>query len=218
MALKLINAGPSPYGRKVAIALLEKGLDFDVVLDTPWAAGTITPHHSPLEQLPILIADGETVYDSSYILEWIETRFPEPPLLPTDIDARLAARKRQMLGERLMEVMTLLLFELHRPEPGKDWVDRQTRKMHGGLAALDALYADRAQADESLDLGDIAVATTLLVFEHAVRAGYSPDLPALQWRRRFPALTAFVERVEERPSFAQTRPQAMELDLTKTVG
>ena len=218
MAFTLINAGPSPYGRKVAIALLEKGLDFDVVLDTPWAAGTITPHHSPLEQLPILIANGETVYDSSYILEWIETRFPEPPLLPADADGRLAARKRQMLGERLMEVMTLLLFELHRPEPGKDWVDRQTRKMHGGLAALDQLYEQRAITGETIDLGDIAVATTVLVFEHAVTAGYSPDIAAMRWRGKYPALTKFVVSIEQRPSFVATRPQDMALDLSATVG
>ena len=218
MAFTLINAGPSPFGRKVAIALLEKGLEFEVVLDTPWAAGTITPRHNPLEQLPILIAGDETVFDSGYIVEWIETRHPVPPLLPADPDARLAARKRQMLGERLMEIAQLLIMEMHRPQPGTDWIDRQTRKIDGGLAALDSLYEQRGIAGETIDLGDIAVATTTLVFEHAVRAGYSPDIAALRWRGRFPALTEFVESIENRASFVATRPQEMALDLAATVG
>lgn len=218
MAFTLINAGPSPFGRKVAIALLEKGLGFDIEMDTPWAAGTVTPQYNPLEQLPILIAGDETLFDSGYIVEWIETRHPTPPLLPAEPDARLAARKRQMLGERLMEIAQLLIMEIHRPNPSIDWIDRQTRKINGGLAALDQLYEQRGIAGETIDLGDIAVATTALVFEHAVTAGYSPDIAALHWRGRFPALTKFVESVEHRPSFAATRPQEMALDLAATVG
>lgn len=218
MALKLINAGPSPFGRKVAIALLEKGLEFDVQMDMPWAAGTVTPQHNPLEQLPILIAGDDTLFDSAYIVEWIETRYPAPPLLPADPDARLATRKRQMLGERLMEIAQALIMEMHRPQPSIDWIERQTRKIDGGLAALDQLYERRGIASEMIDLGDIAVATTVLVFEHAVTAGYSPELPALRWRGGFPALTSFVESIEQRPSFVATRPQEMALDLAATVG
>ena len=99
MAFTLINARPSPYGRKVAIALQEKGLEYEVVYDRPWNEGSCTPDYSPLEQLPILVSEeGEKIYDSPYILEWLETRFPQPPLLPEPVDARLEARKRQMLG------------------------------------------------------------------------------------------------------------------------
>lgn len=218
MAFTLINAGPSPFGRKVAIALLEKGLAFDVRMDTPWAEGTITPQFNPLEQLPILVADDETLFDSEYIVEWIETRHPVPPLLPVEPGARLAARKRQMLGERLMEIAQLLIFEMHRPQPAASWIDRQTRKIYGGLTALEALYQERGAAGDAIDLGDIAVATTLLAFELAVTAGYSPEIAALRWRGHYAALTIFVESIEERPSFAATRPQEMALDLSATVG
>ena len=73
MNYTLINARPSPYGRKVAIALIEKGISYDVQYDVPWASGTCTPEYSPLEQLPILVsADDERIYDSTYILDWLE--------------------------------------------------------------------------------------------------------------------------------------------------
>ena len=111
MCLTLINARPSPFGRKVAIALEEKGIDYTVRYDVPWGEETCTPQFSPLEQLPILILpDGEHVYDSSYILTWLEARYPQPALLPVDTECRLQAQLRQLLGERLMEVAQSLIF------------------------------------------------------------------------------------------------------------
>lgn len=216
MPFTLINARPSPFGRKVAIALIEKGLDYNVEYDVPWGAGTCTPNYSPLEQLPILVTDsGENIYDSVYILDWLEAKYPQPPLLPEGVDARLAAKQRQLLGERLMEIAQIVIFELHRPDPSTAWIDRQTRKIHSVLAELERKYS--ARTDDRIDLGDIAVATTLTVFEFAVVAGLSQPIDALVWRDRYPALTAFVATIERRPSFEATVPQPMDVDLQATV-
>lgn len=219
MTLTLINARPSPFGRKVAISMIEKGLDYEVQYDVPWGNETCVPDYNPVEQLPILITEaGERIYDSPYILEWLEARYPEPALLPADVDARLAARKRQMLGERLMEFAQSAIFELHRPEPSKPWVERQTRKIHGALAELERLQASgRPNADGGIDLGDIAVVTTLDLFEFVVSSGLSPDIDAIKWRGRYPALTHFMEELQARPSFAATMPQMMDVDLQATV-
>ena len=218
MAYTLINARPSPFGRKVAIVLHEKRIAFDVQYDVPWGDQTCTPDYSPLEQLPILITDEENVYDSSYIVDWLEARFPEPALLPPALPARLEALKRRMLGERLMEVAQSLIFELHRPDPSAAWVDRQTRKVRGALAELERLYDLRTGAtDDGLDLGDIAVATTLLGIEFAVASGLSSNVAALLWRPSHAALDRAVSALEARPSFAETRPQMMDVDLQATV-
>ena len=131
MAFTPINAGPSPLGRKVAIALLEKRLPLQVQLDTPKSDETCTPDHNPLEQ---------------------------------------------MYGAR---------------DPRHDAV---------------------------FDLGDIAVTTTLLLFEHAVTADYSIEIEALRWRRKYSQLTVFIKGSEDRPSFAATRPGAMAVDLAATAG
>ncbi len=219
MRFTLINARPSPFGRKIAIALIEKGLSYDVRYDVPWGPETCTPQFSPIQQLPILLNEGgEAIYDSTYILEWLEGRFPAPPLLPADVDARLAAKKRQMLGERLMEIAQSLIFEMHRPDPSSAWVGRQTRKVLGGLAELERLHAGRhTSAATAIDLGDIAVGTTALIFEFAVAAGLSPPIDALVWRGRYPHLTKFMLGLEQRPSFAATTPENMNVDLQATV-
>lgn len=48
---------PSPYARKVRIALLEKGVPFTLKTEVPWHEATETKLHNPLEKLPVLIPD-----------------------------------------------------------------------------------------------------------------------------------------------------------------
>jgi len=219
MSFTLINARPSPFGRKVAIALIEKGLEYTVRYDVPWGPDTCTPQFSPMQQLPILLTQaGDSIYDSTYILEWLEVTHPTPSLLPPDREQRLGAKKRQMLGERLMEIAQNLIFELHRPDPSAAWVERQTRKVLGAFAELERLHADQPRSGGAIDLGEIAVGTTLLLFEFAVQAALSPSIDALVWRGRYPRLTSAMEVLEQRPSFAQTMPQNMDVNLRSTVG
>lgn len=62
----LISATPSPFARKVRIALLEKGVPFTLQNEVPWHADTLTGLYNPLEQLPVLIPDnGQPVFEST---------------------------------------------------------------------------------------------------------------------------------------------------------
>lgn len=216
MTYRLINSRPSPYGRKVAIALLEKNLAFTVEYDEPWGENSCTGSYSPLRQLPILITpDGKYIYDSTYILEWLEIVHPSPPLLPVDRDDRLTALKLKMLGERLMEVAQSLIFEQHRPDPSEAWIVRQSQKIEGGLAEVDSLLDERLpRPEQPIHLGHIALATTCLVWEFAVAEGLSPDTPEFRWRGRYPKLTHLLEALAQRPSFTTTEPGMMNVDIT----
>ncbi len=220
MTMRLINAKPSPYGRKVAIALIEKNISYDVIYDMPWGEGSCTPQYSPLEQLPILILDnGERVYDSSFILDWIDLVYPHPPLMPSATDALIVERRLKMLGERLMEVIHSITFELQRPEPGASWVDRQSRKMRGALAEIDRqVGARRPSEGKFLSLGDIAVGTTLLVVEFLIANKFVEPLKVLDWQNGHPNLVAYAEALETRESFQKTKPAMMDVDLKLVVG
>lgn len=219
MTYTLINAPPSPYGRKVAIALIEKQLPYEVIYDLPWGDGTCTPEYSPLEQLPILVCpDGKRVYDSTYILEWLERQHPTPALVPESKDEFLFAKLLQTLGERLMEIAQSIVFELQHPQTSQAWIDRQSRKISGGLAEIERLIGSRrVDSNEPLTVGDIAIGTTLLIWEFMVEAGFSPDHEQFHWRGRYPNLTRYVAVLEQRPSFVTTRPMMMEVDLKAAV-
>ena len=215
MTLRLINALSSPYGRKVAIAMKEKEIPFDVTFDVPWGNDTCVAQYSPLEQLPILILDdGATIYDSSFILEWLEVHYPDPPLLPSDPESALAARFLKMLGERVMEAVHTIVFELQRPEPSQPFVDRQSRKVRRGIIEIESVIALRRPiAGARIDIGDIAVGTTLLLTPFLIEKGFIANLEVLRWRDRHTQLAAYIEKLAARPSFCETEPALMDVDL-----
>lgn len=168
--------------------------------------------------MPILLVEGEEpVYDSSYILQWLELRFPRPALLPADVSSRLLALKLQMLGERLMEIAQAAIFESFRPEPGAQALERGSRKIRRGLAEAERLTMAPPTGNEPVHLGHIALVTTLSVWEFVVEQGMSPAIDALVWRGRYASLTRLAEELERRPSFIATRPQPMDVDIAAEV-
>ncbi len=213
---QLINAGPSPYGRKVAVALHEKGLAFETIYDLPWADAVKTREFSPLEQLPILLCDdGEVIYDSSFIVDWLEWTHPEPALMPASLPERIAARRLQVLSERLMEIAQALIFEYNRPASAQASIERHARKLDGGLPAAEALVASTKQEGAQPHLGEIALATSLLAWEFVIAEGMIPPLPALLWRERFPHITTLIDRLAQRSSFIATQPKPMKVDFQR---
>jgi glutathione S-transferase len=200
--LKLISATPSPYARKVRIALAEKGIPFELVTEVPWDSTTATPKYNPLEKLPVLILEtGESGYESRFILEYLEAKYPDPPLLPPGIDEQLAARQVEVLADGICDACVLLFWERHRPaeQQSQEWINRQQRKVDGGLAALARIAAEREWVvGDSFGLADIATGTVL---------GYlSVRFAELPWRTRHPNLAALSSRLEQRPSFRGSVP------------
>src|SRR5579872_4428211 len=136
--MRLINAPPSPFGRKVAIALREKNIPFETIWEQPWNEATIVGDYNPLAQLPILITDdGEVLYESNYLLEWIERRYPDPPLLPADDDGILAVKQLMVLADGVMSSASTIIRELTRPPSSAAWLARYREKITRATEALD---------------------------------------------------------------------------------
>lgn len=199
---QLISATPSPYARKVRIALAEKGIPFELITEVPWDATTTTPKHNPLEKLPVLLLpDGSSVYESRFILEFLELKHPTPRLLPDDVDGVLAAKRFEVLCDGICDAIVLSFFERTRaPEcQSAPWLARQRRKIDGGLAEMARLVSKNTWAvGDRFGLGDIAVGTAV---------GYmSVRMPELSWRALYPDLAALSDRLEARPSFEAAVP------------
>jgi glutathione S-transferase len=199
--MKVISATPSPYARKVRIALAEKGIPFELVTEVPWNDDTSLPQFNPLEKLPVLIPDhGNPVYHSSHIMEWIERRYPTPPLLPPDDDGILEHKRVEVVADGVCDAFLLVFFEWQRPpdHQSKPWIARQMRKVDGGIADLARTVGDKEFAVEAFGLADIAAATVL---------GYlDVRYPTYDWRGRHPNLDRYTSAIFARPSFQATMP------------
>jgi glutathione S-transferase/RNA polymerase-associated protein len=91
----------SPYAQKNKMALREKEIDFECL--TPDAIGTggvaAFLEINPRAEVPALVTeDGTAIFDSTIIFEYIEERWPSPPLQPQDPAARARGRRR---GDRV---------------------------------------------------------------------------------------------------------------------
>ena len=202
--MRLISATPSPYARKVRIALAEKGIPFELHTEVPWNDDTSLPQFNPLEKLPVLIPDGgEPLFQSSYILEWLERRHPEPPLLPGNDDGILAAKRLEVIADGVCDAVILVMFERMRPQGhvSEAWILRQRRKIDGGVAALaEAVGSRRFAVGDRFGLADIAIGSVL---------GYlGVRFPEKDWRGAYPALAAYADALFARPSFADSVPVA----------
>ena len=90
-AMKLYDAARCPYCARVRLALAEKAADYETVeIDLgnrpPWIYEL-----NPNGKVPVL-DDGFVLPESVAIMEYLDERYPEPPLLPAGHEARARAR------------------------------------------------------------------------------------------------------------------------------
>ncbi|EXJ62528.1 hypothetical protein A1O7_02966 [Cladophialophora yegresii CBS 114405] len=208
MVLKLISATPSPYARKVRIALAEKSIPFELVTEVPWDGTTQTPLYNPLEKLPVLIDteaendEDQAVYESHFILDWIEYKYPAPQyinLVPSTKEGELFGRKVQVVADGICDACVLMFFEKQRVLPSQEWTARQRRKVDGGLKKLAQWVGDKDfLIDDRLTLADVAAGCVLGYLR--VRFAEHP------WQDLYPNLKRYSDLLEARESFRRTRP------------
>ncbi|HUL97367.1 MAG TPA: glutathione S-transferase N-terminal domain-containing protein [Usitatibacter sp.] len=196
--MKLVGSKTSPYVRKIRVLLAEKKLAFEFVEESAWNAGTTVPRYNPLNKVPALVLDdGESVYDSAVITEYLDALGPAH-LLPADPAARARARRDEALGDGIADAGVAIFLERKREAARQDpaWLARQRDKVDAGIAAWSKAVASRP-AGAPLTLGDIACGCALFWLEFR--------LPEVRWRDD-PALARWAQALEARPSFATTKP------------
>ena len=196
----LRSSAPSPFGRKVRIALSLLGLERDVRVEPadPTNAQDNLREQNPLGKIPVLIAeDGSAFYDSRVILEYLNDRAGGGKIIPRDSGPRLAALRLQALCDGVLDASILTVYEgrwraAEKQEP--KWLEYQAGKVTRAFAVLEA-------APPALDaaiphVGQIALACTL---------GYRDLRFAGDFRSKYPRLVAWLEEFAARvPAFAAT--------------
>ncbi len=181
--LTLYDAARCPYCARVRIVLAEKGLSYDPVeIDLDDRPAWIYSKN-PTGRVPVLEEDGGLVLpESRVIMEYLEERFPEPPLVPADAADRALVRLRLERFDRLSG-------------PYYDALR--------GRAPVDALLGVLAKLDDELEaqpyLGGAAYGLADI--------GYLPWILRAESRlgidlRELPALAAWRDRLALRPAVA----------------
>jgi glutathione S-transferase len=205
--MKLIGTLTSPYVRKVRVVLAEKKLDYQFVLDDVWAQDTTIVSANPLGKVPCLVLEGgEAVFDSRVIVEYLDTLSPVGKLIPPQGRERAEVKTWEALADGLLDAAILARLEATWPgrkesERSQAWIDRQLGKTQQALKAMSLGLDDKPYCSGiHLSLSDIAVGVALGWLEFR--------FPQIAWRAQYPNLGKLLDKLMQRPSFADTRPPA----------
>jgi len=91
-SMTFFSDGESHYSHRVRIVLAEKGVAVDVVNVDPENKPAELSDHNPYNDLPTLVDRDLVLYESDIMMEYLDERFPHPPLLPVYPVARAQSR------------------------------------------------------------------------------------------------------------------------------
>ncbi|PRH35528.1 hypothetical protein C6V07_13460 [Burkholderia gladioli] len=203
--LKIMTDATSPFGRKVVVAALERGLEVAEQFVDMKAPQPLAPFN-PLWQIPTLVlSERAGVYDSMAILLHLDTLHEQAPLVRVG-DA--AALSMLSLADGLMEAVLARRVESLREAARQD--DGYLAKLEARiLRSLDAIDARRDELGDAFgdEAGGLPSGTQIAV---AVALEYTDFRYARDWREARPALAAWLATWAARPSMAATAPGTRE--------
>lgn len=196
--MKLLYQTHSPYARKVLVAAHETGLagQLDVIHHetSPTRRNEAVYAVNPLGKVPVLLLDdGEVLFDSGVICEYIDGLHGGPKLIPMHTAGRYGVLRMQALAQGIADAGIAARWDIERRPEALRWpvlVDA-----YRGKIAATCDYLEREIDEGAVDLGTIALATALSWIEF--REVYD-------FRAGRPRLAAWYERFSSRPSMQAT--------------
>jgi glutathione S-transferase len=163
----LLNVPISPFGAKVKMAMLEKGIAFvvrepDLEAAQAGSDPELTSEASPLVEIPLLIDGDVTIFDSTIIMEYLEDRWPTPPLLPPTPAERARVRMIEDVCDTTYEAAVWGVYEVMMmgrvSGPLQDeLLARGRAQIHGLNAWLERRLDDRAWFNgDAFGWGDVS--------------------------------------------------------------
>jgi glutathione S-transferase len=162
--LRLYSGPLSMFGAKVEIAAREKGIEFDLVTVPFDFERGYTPKHpevlrvNPKRQVPVLVDDDVELFDSTQLFEYLEDRWPEPPLWPRSVAARAEARQQEHCADEVFFPHVVGLMSLRAsPDPveAPEWKSARAG-IEQYYLGLERLLRDREYIAGQFSYADIA--------------------------------------------------------------
>jgi len=205
--IKLYHVPLSFNSRRVWIALLEKGLNFELI-EMKLDGDQFTPEFlklNPFHHIPMLVDGDFRVIESFAILDYLEAKYPDPPLLPSNPESLAIIKMVQMvivnefvgLGMQPLMRKSMQLGEISDEQLAK--ANKQTQTV---LTFLEELLGENPFfGGDSLTLADIVAGTTI------------PWLNMLGFDlSSYHKINDWIPRLNQRESWQKTQPTQSQID------
>ncbi|PCH51293.1 MAG: glutathione S-transferase [Hyphomicrobiales bacterium] len=210
--MKLLWSKRSPFARKVMIVVAEKGLANNVqtintIVMMAAPANKDVLKYNPLCKIPVLIlADGNSLFDSRVICEYLDEIGKGPNLIPSQFDQRIKCMCLQSLSDGLLDILLLWRTEVGRGELCNDQISNSfDTKVKATMAQLEKEVVDFKT--QPLNLGHISVVCVL--------AQLNFRYPNCNWQKAHPTLSAWYNGISRLCSVLAT---AVEDDDSNMMG
>lgn len=196
--MKLRSSATSPFVRKVRMTAIECGVELELVPTNAWAPDTDLAGDNPLCKVPALVLDnGETLFDSPVICEYLDTLHSGHKLFPHEPHERFRQLRVQALADGILDAAVQIRIESSlRPEDKRwnGWIERQQVAIS---RALDALEKDVGHWGGVFLIGPITVVAAL---------SYLDFRQVADWRNNRPHLAHWYTTTHNRRSVRETEP------------
>jgi len=194
--MKLYDFKSSPNCQRVKVVLAEKNLPYEIVPIDLRAQAQKTPDYlklNPYGKVPVLTDDDTVLYESCIINEYLEEKYPNPPLLPKDPGKKAKARILIDYGMAHFDGA----YQKLRMELAKDPKEQSQQVIDNAKSDLKKLLQrlENDIGDQPYLVGDFSLVDADLIprFTRLEGFGVLPD-PSL------PRLGKYLERMKARPS------------------
>ena len=181
------------YSHRVRIVLAEKGVTVDIEDIDPKSVTEEILEANPYGTLPTLVDRDLALYESNVVMEYLDERFPHPPLLPVYPVARAESR---LWIYRIERDWCVLIDQIKASPDGKK-ADAARKEFRESLVTIAGIFEEMPYfMSEEFTLVDCCLAPMLWRL---------PELGiALPTNRQIKPLLDYMDRLFERPSFQES--------------
>ena len=184
--MTLFTLPNDPHSHRVRIVLAEKGIAYDVVDVDPDNLPEDLIDLNPYNTVPTLVDRDLVLYDTRTIMEYLDERFPHPPLMPVDPVSRARFR---LAMYRIEADWYPLISQIEKGGAAATKAKKELREMV--LSTADAFAVKPYFLSDEFSLVDCYIAPVLWRLAH-----YGIELPRGQ-----KALEQYADNLFHRPSF-----------------
>jgi RNA polymerase-associated protein len=138
-SMTYFSDGRDHYSHRVRIVLAEKGVTVDLIdvdpNDMPEEVSEMTPYNT----LPALLDRDLVLYESKVMMEYLDERFPHPPLLPVYPVARAQSRLWMFRIEKDWSPLVDIIVA----NKNKDAVSKAAKELKDGLLTVAPIFAEK---------------------------------------------------------------------------
>ena len=157
--MTLYSGSNDPYSHRARIVLAEKGVTFDLYEIDPTLQPTALAELNPYNSVPTLVDRDLVLYESEIIMEYLDERFPHPPLMPVYPVAR--ARSRLML-HRVNRDWYVYLTKLMNKSTSPEVADDARKSLKESIISVSPMFNEMPFFfSEEFSLVDCAIAPLL---------------------------------------------------------